>query len=151
MCALYRFRKVGRGCLFATLYISSFSSVLSRFNCVMDKLHYSPSETPVRSFICLLLDGVVHPLRLAWWSNKRNCDYGCCDLSAILCPTSWSRCCRPFPSMVATDPIMDWLGSGRCLLSKSNHAFWWLGMLSRCNCGYACSLPCDVRNCGHGH
>ena len=37
MCALYRFRKVGRGCLFATFYISSFSSVLSRSNCAMDK------------------------------------------------------------------------------------------------------------------
>ena len=66
MCALYRFRKVGRGCLFATLYIPPFSSVLSRFNCVMDNSHYSLFKTPVRSFICLLLDGVVHPLRLAW-------------------------------------------------------------------------------------
>ena len=67
MCVLYRFRKVGRGCFFATLYISSLSPILSHFNCVMDNfLPYSPSKTPVRLFIYLLFDSVVHPLRLVW-------------------------------------------------------------------------------------
>ena len=66
MCVLYRFRKVGRGGFFATLYISSLSTILNRFNCVMGNLPYSPSKTPVRLFIDLLLDSVVHPLRLVW-------------------------------------------------------------------------------------
>lgn len=65
MCALYRFRKVGRGFFFATLYISPLWSVLSRYNCVMDNSHYSLFKTPVLLFIYLLLDSVVHPLRLA--------------------------------------------------------------------------------------
>ena len=54
------------GYFFATLYISSLSPVLSRFNCVMDNLPYSPSKTPVLLFIYLLLDSVVYPLRLVW-------------------------------------------------------------------------------------
>lgn len=53
-------------CKFVPLYISSLSPVLSRFNCVMDNLPYSPSKTPVRLFIYLLFDSVVHPLRLVW-------------------------------------------------------------------------------------
>ena len=66
MCVLYRFGKVGRGVFFRPLYISSLSPVLSRFNCVMDNLPYSPSKTPVRLFTYLLFDSVVHPLRLVW-------------------------------------------------------------------------------------
>ena len=76
MCVLYRFRKVGRGCFFATLYISSLSPILSRFNCMMDNLPYSPSRTPVRLFIYLLFDSVVHPLRLVGLLSSSSFDGG---------------------------------------------------------------------------
>ena len=56
----------GGGCELVTLFYLPLSSVLSRFNCVIDNLHYSPSKTPIRLIICLLLGGVVLSLRRVW-------------------------------------------------------------------------------------
>ena len=127
MCVLYRFRKVGRGCFFATLYISSLSPVLSRFNCVVDKFPtHHLKRLYGRLFACCLM---MWCIPCAWSGDRTSVVVTTVVVTpdAILRPASWSVCCRRLPSMVATDPIMYWLGSGRCLLSKSNHAFWWLG------------------------
>lgn len=159
MCVLYRFRKVGRGCFFATLYISSLSPVLSRFNCVVDKFPtHHLKRLYGRLFACCLM---MWCIPCAWSGDRTSVVVTTVVVTpdAILRPASWSVCCRRLPSMVATDPIMYWLGIFSTVENRSNHVLvrvWsvsavkkqscvlMVGMISRCTFSYACSLPFEI-------
>ena len=115
MYVLLSANQVGRGCLFVALSNLPLSSVLRRFNRVINKKKY-----PIH--LKRLYGSLFARYLVAWCfpcagSGNRT---SVAVTTVIVTP---ALSCTRLPSMVATNPIMDWLGSGRCLLSKSNHAF----------------------------
>ena len=108
MCALYRFRKVGRGCLFATLYIPPFSSVLSRFNCVVDNYTtHHLKRLYGRLFACCLM---VWCIPCAWPGDRTS-------VTATTVVVTPAQSCARLPGRDAVarflrwwQPIRSWIG-----------------------------------------
>lgn len=150
ICALYRFRKVGRGCLFATLYIPPFSSALSRFNCVMDNYttHHLKRLYGRLFTYCLMIWCIP-----CTWPGDRT------SVTATTVVVSPAQSCARLPGRDAVTRFLRWCNRSNHVLVrvwpvsavKKQSCVLMVGMLSRCTFSYACSLPCDVRNCGHGH
>lgn len=128
MCVLYRFRKVGRGCFFATLYISSLSTILSRFNCVMDKIY--PTHHLKHLYDCLLTCYLIVWCIPCAWSGDRTSvvvttvvvtpTQSCVQLPGLLSSASFDGGNRSYNGLVRVWPAIK---KQSCILM--------VGMLSR--------------------
>lgn len=113
MCALLSANQVGRGCLFVALSNLPLSSVLRRFNRVINNypIHY----------LKRLYGSLFAHYLVAWcFPCAGSGDRTSVAVTTVIVTPALS--CVRLPNGNRSDDD-DWLGLARCLLSKSNLAF----------------------------